>query len=170
MRARRRRCCSPRVRHEHRYQSLPRPPGVTPVLHQELRPAAQQRAERAWFHRRDGPADPHPDLVRDSSICRQPERPAAGKEALTTLDSQPGTEVAVRPSPRRRGARHPGSGGLSAWFGKRKVLERCSLLMEPASGHRPDRAVWLWQVDIPADPQPDARDCPRCPALGPNPS
>ena len=50
---------------------------------------------------------------------------------------------------------------LSAWFGKHKVLERCTLAHGAAPGDRADRAVGLRQVDVPADPQPDARADPR---------
>ena len=50
---------------------------------------------------------------------------------------------------------------VSAWFGKHKVLERVSLEMPPGTRDRADRPVRLRQVDVPADPQPDARDDPR---------
>ncbi len=49
------------------------------------------------------------------SVSTQPE---GGREGLLNRDAQPATLETV---------------GLSAWFGKRKVLERCSLLMEPQS-------------------------------------
>jgi phosphate transport system ATP-binding protein len=50
-----------------------------------------------------------------SSVGTQPEDRSGG---LLSQDAQPATLETV---------------GLSAWFGKRKVLERCSLLMEPQS-------------------------------------
>ena len=46
---------------------------------------------------------------------------------------------------------------VSAWFGDHKVLERVSLDMRAEHGDRADRPVGLRQVDVPADPQPDAR-------------
>ena len=49
------------------------------------------------------------------SVSTQPE---GGREGLLNRDAQPATLETV---------------GLSVWFGKRKVLERCSLLMEPQS-------------------------------------
>ena len=47
---------------------------------------------------------------------------------------------------------------VSAWFGAHKVLERVSLDDAGGDGHRADRPVGLRQVDVPAHPQPDARD------------
>ena len=50
---------------------------------------------------------------------------------------------------------------LSAWFGKRKVLERCSLHDGRAARDGADRPVGLRQVDVPAHPEPHARGHPR---------
>ena len=49
--------------------------------------------------------------------------------------------------------------GVHAWFGERMVLQDINLVME-RRGHGPHRTFRVRQVNLPADPEPDARDRP----------
>ena len=49
---------------------------------------------------------------------------------------------------------------VSAWFGTHQVLDRVSLSMPAGQVTALIGPVRLWQVDVPSDPQPHARDDP----------
>ena len=80
--------------------------------------------------------------------------------AVTTTEQHPGVPITAQPSPGQAPGHLPSrmdATNVSAWFGSNKVLERISLSMEAGQGHGADRPVRLWEVDVPADPEPDAR-------------
>ena len=104
---------------------------------------------------------PHPPPPRpvDPPPVVPPEPPAAVAPPAPIVDLTP--TVTDRPAPAAATALAGlDARAISAWFGTHHVLDRVSLDDAGGRGDRADRPVGLRQVDVPADPQPDARDDP----------
>ena len=110
----------------------------------------------------DGGTDPRP-LVLGALRQRPPRRAArhqtTRRNPMTTMLSEHRCErrACTRSHSVEQSGRSSRATNVSAWFGKRKVLERCSLAHGRAPRDGVDRPVRLRQVDVHPHPQPHAR-------------
>src|SRR5205814_4491306 len=95
----------------------------------EAHRAPERAAATARLDRRADPRDARSRAVRHRARDREPESTQARRETMTAIATREAPTYTSPPTSAERAPASLDAQQISAWFGKRKVLERCSLTM-----------------------------------------